>query len=131
MRRVLRENSLGIVFGLAFLLVLVGQAFAGHADFNEQQVSHGSEPVSLLRYLSSSSFGVDVAENWQSGYLQFFLCTFGTVWLVQRGSPESKHVREVGPESDRAQALGAHLRPGSPRWAGAGGPPCSPARWAS
>ena len=33
MKRFLRENSLGLVFGLLFLIVLVGQAFAGHADF--------------------------------------------------------------------------------------------------
>ncbi len=31
-------------------------------------------------------------ENWQSEYLQFTLYIFATVWLVQRGSPESKPV---------------------------------------
>ena len=31
-----------------------------------------------------------MVENWQSEYLQFFLYVFATVWLVQRGSPESK-----------------------------------------
>jgi hypothetical protein len=31
-------------------------------------------------------------ENWQSEYLQFALFIFGTVWLLQRGSPESKPV---------------------------------------
>jgi hypothetical protein len=35
-----------------------------------------------------SSFAVDVAENWQSEYLQLFLYIYATVWLLQKGSPE-------------------------------------------
>jgi hypothetical protein len=73
MRRVLRDHSLGLVFGLLFLAALVGQAFAGVADFNSRQLTHGLPPISLGRYLTSSSFAVDVSENWQSEYLQFFL----------------------------------------------------------
>jgi fluoride ion exporter CrcB/FEX len=77
---------------MTFLLSLVGQAWSGLADFNDKQLAHGVDPVSLGGYLTSSSFAVDVAENWQSEYLQFFLYVFATVWLVQRGSPESKPV---------------------------------------
>jgi hypothetical protein len=117
LRRVLRDNGLGIVFGALFLLTLVGQAISGHAYFNDQQISVGGEPVSLAHYLTSSSFGVDVVENWQSEYLQFFLYIFGTVWLVQRGSPESKDMDEAGPESDADQRIGRHARADSPRWA--------------
>jgi hypothetical protein len=43
-------------------------------------------------YLTSSSFGQAVMENWQSEYLQFLVFLMATVWLVQRGSPESKPV---------------------------------------
>jgi hypothetical protein len=89
-----RDNDLSVVFGVLFLALLGGQALTGHAAFNEEQLSSGAEPVSLVRYLASSSFAVDVAENWQSEYLQFFLYVVVTVWLVQRGSPESK----PGPE---------------------------------
>ncbi len=60
-------------------------------------------------------------ENWQSEYLQFFLYVFATVWLVQRGSPESKEVHLVGLESDEDQRLGRHARADSPAWARAGG----------
>ena len=121
MRQFLKDNGLGLVFGLGFLLALAGQALAGHADYNDQQISHGAEPVSLGDYLSSSSFGVDVAENWQSEYLQFSLYAIGTVWLVQRGSPESKKPEDIGPESDADQLTGAHARAGSPTWARTGG----------
>ena len=113
----LRANALSLAFGVLFLITLVGQAISGAADFNAQQVSNGLEPVSLLDYVTSSSFGVDVMENWQSEYLQFFLYIFATVWLVQRGSSESKKPGEEGPESDEEQKIGRHATEDSPTWA--------------
>jgi hypothetical protein len=121
MRRTVRDHSLGLVFGLLFLLALVGQAFAGHADFNARQLTDGLPPVSLGRYLTSASFAVDVAENWQSEYLQFFLFIVLTVWLVQKGSPESKPLDAVGRESDEEQHVGRYARADSPAWAKRGG----------
>jgi hypothetical protein len=120
-KRFLRENSLGLVFGLLFLIVLGLQAMAGLADFNERQLSEGLPAVSLARYVTSASFGTDVAENWQSEYLQFFLYIFLTVWLVQKGSPESKKPGETGLESDEEQKVGRFAQDDSPRWARAGG----------
>jgi hypothetical protein len=120
-RRFLRENSLSLGFGALFLVTLVGQAFAGVADLNDQRMSEGLDPISLGRFLTSSSFAVDVMENWQSEYLQFFLYIFGTVWLIQRGSAESKKPAEVGPESDEKQRVGAHAKHDSPSWVKAGG----------
>jgi hypothetical protein len=122
MRRFLRENSLSLVFGLLFLIVLVGQAFAGHADFNEQQLTEGLPPVSLGRYLTSASFGTDVAENWQSEYLQFALYIVLTVWLLQKGSPESKPLDKIGPETAQQQKIGPHATEDSPAWARTTGP---------
>jgi uncharacterized protein DUF6766 len=117
MRKFLRDNSLGLVFGVLFLIVLAGQAVAGHANFNQQQLTEGLPPISLGRYLTSASFGTDVAENWQSEYLQFFLYIFLTVWLIQRGSPESKPPGQVGLESDQDQKIGRYADEDSPRWA--------------
>ena len=117
----LRANALTLAFGAVFLATLVGQALSGVADFNAQQIADGLEPVSLLDYVTSSSFGVDVMENWQSEYLQFFLYIFATVWLVQRGSSESKKPGEEGPESDKEQQIGRHADEDSPLWARTGG----------
>jgi hypothetical protein len=60
-------------------------------------------------------------ENWQSEYLQFVTFIMATIWLVQRGSNESKQIREVGTGSDEKQKLGSHVQSDSPRWAKAGG----------
>jgi hypothetical protein len=113
----LRANALTLAFGILFLVTLVGQAISGTADFNTQQVTNGLEPVSLAEYVTSSSFGVDVMENWQSEYLQFFLYILATVWLVQRGSSESKKPGEEGIESDKEQRIGRYADEESPSWA--------------
>ncbi len=116
-RSVLRDHGLSLGFGLLFLLALIGQALTGVALYNEEQVSQGLDEVSLPYYLSSSAFIVDVAENWQSEYLQFFLFIVGTVWLVQKGSPESKRLDQQGAGSDQEQKVGEFAASDSPSWA--------------
>jgi hypothetical protein len=117
----LRANALTLAFGGLFLVTLVGQAISGRAQANAQQLANGLEPVSLLDYVTSSTFGVDVMENWQSEYLQFFLYIFATVWLVQRGSSESKEPGQEGRETDEEQKVGRHADDDSPPWARTGG----------
>jgi hypothetical protein len=116
-----RDNSLSLVFGALFLATLVGQALSGLADYNAQQVAQGLATVSLGDYVTSSTFGVDVMENWQSEYLQFFLFILLTVWLIQLGSTESKPVAEEGKESDKDQKVGRYTERSSPAWAKVGG----------
>jgi hypothetical protein len=120
-RRFVRDNGLGLAFGGLFLATLVGEALVGHAAFGHDQLAHHGDQISLWRYVTSSSFGVDVLENWQSEYLQFTTYIVGTVWLLQRGSPESKELDRAGGESDEDQLVGRHARPDSPKWARAGG----------
>ncbi|MGD9989549.1 DUF6766 family protein [Pseudonocardia sp.] len=117
----LRRNGLWTFFAVLFVLALAGQAVAGFIDHNNQQIADGAATLSLGAYLTSSDFATDVAENWQSEYLQFFLYIVMTVWLVQRGSPESKPLDDAGTESDQAQRIGPHAGPDSPRWARRGG----------
>jgi hypothetical protein len=119
--RFLRDNSLSLVFLAILLAALVGQALVGHAGFNHDQVAHNGATISLGRYLTSSSFAVDVMENWQSEYLQFTLYVLLTVWFVQKGSTESKPPGEEGGESDEKQKVGRHADPDSPRSAKVGG----------
>jgi hypothetical protein len=99
------------------IVTLVGQALAGHRDFNEEQAAHDDETVSLGSYVVSSDFGEAVLENWQSEFLQFSFFILATVWLVQRGSNESKRVEEIGLESDQKQRIGGYAVDRSPTWA--------------
>jgi uncharacterized protein (DUF486 family) len=116
-----RENALTLFFTVLFLATLFAQALVGHADFNHEQLAHQEEPISLGRFITSSVFWVDVMENWQSEYLQFALFIFATIWLVQRGSTESKEPGKEGGESDEEQKVGEHAQPESPEWAKTGG----------
>jgi hypothetical protein len=117
MRRWIRENSLSLIFLAIFLLAVVGQSIAGWKLYNEDALQHGSETYSYGRYLLSSHFGQAVLENWQSEYLQFALFIYLTIYLVQRGSNESKPLDDIGRESDQKQRVGPFSGPTSPRWA--------------
>jgi hypothetical protein len=119
--KVIRHHGLSLFFGLIFLLALFGQSIAGLAEFNADQTSHGMNAVGYGEFVTSSAFVVDVAENWQSEFLQFFLFILATVWLVQKGSPESKKVGDEGIGSEKEQLVGEHARHDSPRWAKAQG----------
>jgi hypothetical protein len=116
-----RDNSLSLVFGGLLLLTLAAQSWWGAALYNEEARTAGLQEISLWRYVTSSTFAVDVAENWQSEFLQFVLYIFFTVWLVQRGSSESKPPGNEGRESDQQQLVKSHARAGSPSWATVGG----------
>ena len=120
-RTAIRESSLSWFFGLILLLTLVGQAYTGLAEYNSSVTIDDLPVLGIGEYVTSSQFAVDVAENWQSEYLQFLLYIVLTVWLVQRGSPESKPVDETGGEDDKKQQVGRHASAQSPRWARAGG----------
>ena len=113
MRR-LKEHSLSLVFGGLLLLALAGQAVSGLVAVNDEARAHGLQTVGMLEYLTSSDFAVDVAENWQSEYLQFLLFIVLTVWFVQKGSPESKPLDKVGRESDEEQKVGGFAEEDSP-----------------
>ena len=117
MRLWMRNNGLSLFFFVLFVGALAGQSAAGQRVFNEEQIQHGAEPISYARYLVSSHFGAAVLENWQSEYLQFTLFIFATVWLIQRGSNESKPPADLGLESDEKQLVGPHAQQNSPRWA--------------
>ena len=111
----IRNHGLSLFFGVIFLAALFGQSIAGLSEYNQQQAAHGQVGASYWNFITSSAFVVDVAENWQSEFLQFFLFILATVWLVQRGSSESKKVGDEGTGDDKSQR--EHAAPDSPRWA--------------
>ena len=121
MRLWLRNNSLSLFFFLLFLITVFAQSLAGHRAYNQEQLEHDSPTASYARYLVSSDFGQAVTENWQSEFLQFTVFIMATVWLVQRGSNESKKPEDMGLESDEKQLIGPHAQRNSPAWAKIGG----------
>lgn len=117
MRRFLRENALSLFFFAIFAFSLVGLSFAGRNAYNAVQAEHGEAPVSWWSYVISTDFGGSVMENWQSEFLQFSLFIGATIWLVQKGSNESKRLEDAGLESKAKQRIGRHTPANGPRWA--------------
>jgi hypothetical protein len=116
MRRFLRENSLSIFFLVIFLAALTGQAIAGHDLYNEETLSHGGDPISLWRYVTSSSFGQAVMENWQSEYLP----SPARLAAIEAGrhSPRRHECRTVEAENDPRHAGGIARSPMRTRTSG-------------
>ena len=121
MRRFAKENGLSLLFAVLFVAALVGQSFAGLHNYNAELAEHGDPALSWLHYLVSPDFGGAVMENWQSEFLQFSLFIAATIWLLQKGSNESKRLDRAGRETDEQQLLGEHAKRNSPPWARAGG----------
>ena len=121
MKTFLRENGLSTFFAALFGITLVAQSFAGQHRLNAELAAHGDPPESWWEYVRSPDFWGAVMENWQSEFLQFALFIGVTVWLVQKGSNESKRLDRAGLESDEEQRVRRHARADSPWLARAGG----------
>jgi hypothetical protein len=119
--RFLRDNSLSVFFLLLLLVSIAGQSLAGWHEYNFEQLAHNEPAVSWGYYVTSSSFWAAVMENWQSEFLQFSFFIAATIWLIQRGSNESKPPEDSGLESDQRQQIGGHAPQNAPGWARARG----------
>jgi hypothetical protein len=107
MRRFLRENSLSIVmFGL-FFVFLLAQSLTGWRTANQENQEHHQPTESYVGYLGSGSFAEATFENWESEFLQMAGFVLLTVFLRQKGSPESKNLEGEEPvDADPNQASG-------------------------
>ncbi len=96
----LYENSLVIAFLFLFLLSMLMHAIGGAWDYSEEELSKGKAAVSTWDYLCTSRFWFESFQNWQSEFLAIGCMVVFSIYLRQRGSPESKPVaaphRETG-----------------------------------
>lgn len=89
----LYENSLLIAFALLFLLSFWLHAYGGAQATNEENIEHGeTEMLSTWEYMGTSKFWFESFQNWQSEFLAVFSIVVLSIWLRQKGSPESKPV---------------------------------------
>ena len=88
----LYEHSLSLAcsrfFAVSFALHVVGGAGA----YNQEQLAHGGDAVSVLGYLGTSRFWFESFQNWQSEFLSVGVLVVLSIFLRERGSPESKPV---------------------------------------
>ena len=94
----LYENSLSIAFMLLFFVSWALHAAGGARETSEENMEHGEPPVTIVEYASSSKFWFESFQNWQSEFLALGTMAVLSIYLRQRGSPESKPVD--APHSD-------------------------------
>ena len=85
-------NSLGLAMSLIFLGSWTAQAVAGRATYNAAQLRSYQDPLGLGEYLTSPDFWDRRLQNWQSEFLAILSMAVLSIYLRQRGSPESKPV---------------------------------------
>jgi hypothetical protein len=95
----LYENSLAIFFFVLFVASWALHAAGGAKAYSEQELAHGGEAVGMLKYMTTSQFWFESFQNWQSEFLAVAAIVWASVYLRQRGSPESKPVAEPHKET--------------------------------
>lgn len=88
----LYEHSLTLALLLLFIISFVLHAFSGARQYSMEQLEHGGEPVNVLQYLGTSQFWFESLQNWQSEFFSIGMMVVLSIFLRQRGSPESKPV---------------------------------------
>jgi hypothetical protein len=88
----LYENSLSLAFLLLFLASFALHAIGGAAAYNQEATAHGEAPLTTLEFIASAQFWFESFQNWQSEFLSLVAMVILSVYLRQRGSPESKPV---------------------------------------
>ena len=86
------RNSLGGALLLLFAVAFAAHAYGGAADYNESQLQHGGETVSIAGYLATSRFWFESFQNWQSEFFSVAVLVVLSIWLRQQGSAQSKPV---------------------------------------
>ncbi len=109
-RRLLYENGLALATLVLFAFSLTAQIGTGLAETNSDRSEHGEPGIALGPYLTSGHFVEALFENWESEFLQMGAFVALTVFLRQKGSPESKPLEGEQP-SDRDPDP---RRPGAP-----------------
>jgi hypothetical protein len=91
-RRWIYSNSLMVLMTAIFFLSWFGQSVNGWRSFNNTRDVHKSVHLSYGEYLVNADFWNRTLQNWQSEFLAVGAMAIFTVYLRQRGSPESKPV---------------------------------------
>ncbi len=89
----LYEYSLSLAFLLLFLASFWLHAVGGAREYNQNQMEHSiREQVTTLGYMGTSRFWFESFQNWQSEFMAVGAMVILSIFLRQRGSPESKPV---------------------------------------
>jgi len=82
------KNSLSLAFLMLFFISFFLHAYGTMKDINEE----GNKLVTYWQVFSENRFWFESFQNWQSEFLSVAAIVFLSIYLRQKGSPESKPV---------------------------------------
>jgi hypothetical protein len=85
-----QRNALSLACFAIFAVFLVAQSLTGWRSAVADAVQHGEASFTYWRYLTTGHFAEATFENWESEFLQMGAFVLLTVFLLQKGSGESK-----------------------------------------
>jgi hypothetical protein len=88
----LYSHSLTWAFLLMFFISFLLHAAGGAREYSQDQIAHGESGVTMLQFMRTAEFWFQSMQNWQSEFLAIAMMVLLSVWLRQKGSPESKPV---------------------------------------
>ena len=86
--------SLSVALMVLFLVSFLIHWYGSWKDYNQQQWLEGKSAENFFAYLGHSKFWFESFQNWQSEFLSVFAIVFLSVYLRQKGSPQSKKVND-------------------------------------
>ncbi len=89
----LYSYSLTLTLFALFVVSFLVHAYGGALAYNHEQALQGHPThYTMLSFLGTSEFWFQSFQNWQSEFLAVVSLAVLSIWLRQRGSPESKPV---------------------------------------
>lgn len=100
-RLALYKHSLSIAFVLLFIGSWVGHLYGSYHSLLEENRLEGKAPISIDKFLTEPQFWFETFQNWQSEFLSVASIVILSVFLRQKGSPESKPVDSPNMETGK------------------------------
>ncbi|TWR31215.1 hypothetical protein FPZ43_01695 [Mucilaginibacter pallidiroseus] len=88
----LYSRSLSIAFFALFFFSWGMHFYGSWRDYNAEQLIKGSPAITAISFAAEPRFWFETFQNWQSEFLSVLSIVVLTIFLRQKGSPESKPV---------------------------------------
>lgn len=95
------KHSLSIMLIVLFILSFVAHWYGSWKDYKTEEQLMGKVPDSFLMYLSDSKLWFESFQNWQSEFFSVFALVVLSIFLRQKGSPQSKPVDAPNKETGK------------------------------
>lgn len=89
---ILYKHSLSIAFGILFLISFTCHFYGSYEEYSSEQIAKELPLMPIQEYLYDARFWFESFQNWQSEFLAVASLVILSIWLREKGSPESKPV---------------------------------------